>query len=172
MAQWLRTLVLQRTWVWYPGPTRWDTTICNLSSRGSGPLFWPPQVHIHTVHRYSCRQSTQTHKIMIKILNLEIHCYVLHVCLLINTWGGAAVWIDALVPKLPPGLRKLSCQQWNHLSCEAPNTIHFQKFGSGCLQGKKRTKLAEKLPLFEKMHLYSEQHKTYMDKTELESKLH
>lgn len=34
-------LVLQMTWVRFPAPTRWLTTICNSSSRGLDTLFWP-----------------------------------------------------------------------------------------------------------------------------------
>lgn len=51
MAQWLRALIFQRTsWVLFPGPTEWLTTISNSSFSGSNALFCPPAPGMQVEH--------------------------------------------------------------------------------------------------------------------------
>lgn len=59
ISSWKYLLLLQRTPVWVPAPTRWLTTIFNSRSRGSNVLFWPSQSPaMHGKHIYKYRQKT------------------------------------------------------------------------------------------------------------------
>ena len=40
LSGWEYLPLLQRTWVQFLALTRWLTTVCNSSSRGSKALFW------------------------------------------------------------------------------------------------------------------------------------
>lgn len=54
--------VLGKTRVWFPTPTRWLTTICNSTSRGSDTVFWPSWASgMHGVHTHACTQAKHSY---------------------------------------------------------------------------------------------------------------
>lgn len=63
MAPLLRAwLLFQGSWVQFPAPTCWFTTICMSSSKGSNTSFWPPLAPgMHAVHRHTRGQNAHTH---------------------------------------------------------------------------------------------------------------
>lgn len=64
MAQQLRSFfsLLQRTWSLFPGPTWWLTNIYNPTFRKGDALFLKNTIYL--VHRYTCKQNQETHKII------------------------------------------------------------------------------------------------------------
>lgn len=64
MAQQLRSFfsLLQRTWSLFPGPTWWLTNIYNPTFREGDALFLKNTIYL--VHRYTCKQNQETHKII------------------------------------------------------------------------------------------------------------
>jgi hypothetical protein len=57
----------QGTQVWFPASAWGSQSTCNSESREIDVLFWNPLApSTHMVHRYTCRQNTHTHKIIIK----------------------------------------------------------------------------------------------------------
>lgn len=51
-------MLLQRTWVQFPGPTGRLTTACNFNPRGSlTPSFGHHEHQTQVVHRYTSRQN-------------------------------------------------------------------------------------------------------------------
>lgn len=80
------------TWVWFPTPTWWLTTICICSSRRFDILFWPSQAPgTHMLCRHTMQQSTHTHKIN-KIIT---HTYIKKK----NDWEGLCVVAHTCIPK-------------------------------------------------------------------------
>jgi hypothetical protein len=51
------SFLLQRTWVWFPAPTRWPTSIHISSSRELNAFFWPLQTPGKHVDIHTCRQK-------------------------------------------------------------------------------------------------------------------
>ena len=61
LERWLSSckqfLVVQRTRISFPAPTRPLTTVCNCSSRVSNALLWPPRaLGMHVVCIHTCKQ--------------------------------------------------------------------------------------------------------------------
>lgn len=66
MAHWL---LLQETWVCFPGPTHIVApSVCNCSSRASAALFWTLwKPGTRAIHVHTHRQNSHTHKIKLNL---------------------------------------------------------------------------------------------------------
>lgn len=60
----VRSAGLKRTWVWFLVPTWWFTTISNSRFKVSGTLSGLCRQCMPMVQRHTCRQNTQTRKIL------------------------------------------------------------------------------------------------------------
>lgn len=73
MAQWLRTLVLQRIWVRLPALPWQCTTIRSFNFRGANAFFSPVQeASIAVMHIHTCKQIMHTDKRKCKHLKLKM----------------------------------------------------------------------------------------------------
>lgn len=56
-------LLMQRSWFWFSAPTWWLTTLCNASPEDLTLSFGLHGDCTQMIHRLTCRQIIQTHKI-------------------------------------------------------------------------------------------------------------
>lgn len=66
LSSWEPRLLFQRTQVWFPAPTGWLATACNIHFRGCNALFWPPRVpntHPHNNTNKTFKKNTSTHNV-------------------------------------------------------------------------------------------------------------
>lgn len=83
VAQQFRALILAED----PGPTRWFTSICNSSFKGSCALFsgqYRSQAHTHTQHTYLQAGKALTH-IEINRASWESNAVCQHRCIVLYT---------------------------------------------------------------------------------------